>query len=306
MKRGTRPALPPSHCKENFSVNDASLVFDVDERTFDAMVVEASRRGPVMVDYWAAWCGPCRALAPVLEDVVKELGGRVRLAKLNTDQNQRLAAAHGIRSLPTVKLFVNGGVVDEFFGAYPKAQVREFLTRHLKDEPDALGEKVQALVEAGQGAQAVELLRKAIEAMPEKTDLRLRLAAVLIAGGDLDAADETLKGLSEEARQQPAAKRLAALLHFHRLCDGAPSSDDLRDTVARQPGDLQARLQLGARRVLEQDYDAALEQLLSVLGSDRSFRDDMARKSMLLIFELLGARDPRVSRYRSRLAAALY
>ncbi len=282
-----------------------ALIFDVDENAFQSQVIEASQQTPVLVDFWAEWCAPCRALSPVLEKVVTALAGRARLAKVNTDNNQKLAAALAIRSLPTVKLVKQGRVVDEFFGAYPEAQVREFLSRHLEVESDAISEQAQALVRSGNSEQALALLREAVGAEPENFRLRLDLAAVAIAHGDYPDAEATLRKLPAEKQQDEKAKRLFALLHFYHLCEHAPSADDLKRTVAQDPKDLDARLKLSARNVLEENYEAAMDQLLEVIRSKKNYRDGLARKSMLSVFELLGSKNPLVGRYRSLLATVI-
>lgn len=281
------------------------LIFEVDESAFESRVIDASRESPVAVDFWAEWCAPCRALAPVLEKVITSLAGQIRLGKVNTDQNQRLASALSIRSLPTVKLFKQGRVVDEFVGAYPENQVREFFARHLEPEIDAVGSEAEDLLRSGKPEQALTLLREAVAANPENHRLKLELAAVEIAHGDFRKAEATLRELPLEKQQDDEAKRLFALLHFHRLCQDSPSADELASTVQQDPKDLEARLKLSARRVLEENYEAAMDQLLEVIRRNKGYRDDVARKSMLALFEMLGRENPLVGRYRSLLATAI-
>ncbi len=281
------------------------LIFDVDEIAFESQVIEASRDTPVAVDFWAEWCAPCRALTPVLENVVTSLAGQVLLAKVNTDQNQQLAGALGIRSLPTVKLFKQARVVDEFFGAYPERQLREFFARHLDRQVDAVGREVEALLGSGKSAQALELLRDAAAAEPGNARLKLDLATLEFTCGNYPQAEATLQAISPEDREDERARRLIALLHFYHLCQSSRSVDELARAVAQNPEDLNARLELSARRVLEQDYEAAMEQLLEVMRHNKRYRDDVARKSMLSIFELLGREDPLVVRYRSQMATAI-
>lgn len=287
-------------------MSDHPLVFDVNENEFETRVIEASRRTPILADFWADWCAPCRALAPVLERVVGDLNGRVRLAKVNTDENQNLAASLGIRSLPTVKLFKDSAVVDEFFGAYPEAQVRAFVDRHVAGPGDELSAKARALIASGEAAEAVALLRDAVTANPDDPRLCLDLAVAQLAHGEVDGAEETLAKLPANVQQDAEAKRLFALLHFCRLCEGAPPADELARRVDRDPADLDARLKLSARRVLEENYEAALEQLLEAIRRNKTHGAESARKSMLSVFELLGSADPRVGRYRSLMASALY
>lgn len=287
-------------------MDEQPLVFNVDENGFESRVIEASRRKPVAVDFWAEWCAPCRALGPVLEKVVTALAGRIRLAKVNTEENQQLVAALAVRSLPTVKLFNHGRVVDEFIGAYPEIQVREFLSRHLEEEPGAVDTEIRDLLSHGDTEQARVLLRQAVAADPENARLKLDLAAVEMSLGDYRRAEATLRELPLEKRQDEGAKRLFARLHFYLLCENSASLEELARTVEQDPEDLNARLGLGARKVLEENYGAAMDQLLEVIRRNKGFQDAAARKSMLLIFELLGHDDPLVGRYRSLMAAALY
>ncbi len=282
------------------------LIFDLDEDAFESRVIEASAEVPVAVDFWAEWCAPCRSLAPVLERVVTSLAGKVRLAKINTDQNQQLAATLGIRSLPTVKLFKHAQVVDEFFGAYPEPEVRAFFARHLEQPADTVVTEARELLASGRIDQALALLTEALAADPDNHRLRLDLATVQVLHGDYSEAEATLGLLPPDAQQEEGARRLFALLHFHRLCDGAPPADTLAGAVDQNPGDLDARLKLGARHVLEENYQAAMDELLEVIRRDRRFRDELARKSMLSIFELLGRGNPLVGRYRSLMATAMH
>jgi putative thioredoxin len=282
------------------------LIFDVDEDAFESQVIDASREIPVAVDFWAEWCAPCRALTPVLEKVVTSLVGQVRLAKVNTDQNPRLAGALGIRSLPTVKLFKHARVVDEFFGAYPEVQLREFFAGHLEQESNAVSEEADNLLRSGHAEQAMALLRKAVVEDPDNTRLKLDLAAVEIAHGDLLEAEARLRELPLEKQHEDEAKHLFALLHFHLLCQSSPSAEELSRKVEQDPKNLDARLKLSARRVLEEDYEEAMDQLMEIIRRDKRFRNEVARKSMLSIFELLGRENRLVGRYRSLMATAMH
>ncbi len=281
------------------------LIFDVDESGFESEVIDASRQTPVAVDFWAAWCAPCRALKPALEKVIASLAGKIRLAKVDTEQNQRLAGALGVRSLPTVKLFKDARVVDEFVGAYPESQLKAFFARHLDDASDARVGKAEALLKSGRSDEALALLEEALSADPDNPGLRLKLAALKLAAGAIAEAEATLGALTPEQRQSDAAKRLFALLHFYRLCQQAPPSEALTRAVARDPGDLDARLELSARQVLDEDYQGAMEQLLEVIRRNKRYREELGRKSMLLVFDILGRENPLVGRYRSLMATAM-
>lgn len=281
------------------------LIFDVDESGFESEVIDASRQTPVAADFWAAWCAPCRALTPALEKVVASLAGKVRLAKIDTEQNQQLAGALSVRSLPTVKLFKNARVVDEFVGAYPESRIKAFFARHLDDASDARVDKAETLLKSGRFDEAMALLEEALSADAENAGLRLKLATLKLARGACPEAEATLAALTPEQRQSEAAKRLFALLHFHRLCQQAPPTEALSRAVARDPANLDARLELSARQVLDEDYHGALEQLLEVIRRNKRYREELGRKSMLFVFDILGRENPLVSRYRSLMATAM-
>lgn len=283
-----------------------SIVFDTDAHHFQAQVVDASHHVPVAVDFWADWCAPCRSLAPVLEKVVREFGGTLKLAKVDTDQNRELAASQGIRGLPTVRLFKHGAAVGEFSGAYPESRVRDFLRPHVDRESDTARARAESLRKAGKVDEAVALLRNAAAGDPQNHRIVLDLADALLAMGSCDDAASTLKVLPPHEQQSQPAKRLFALIQFARIAAGAPSLAELADSVRCDGKNLEAHLQLSARNVLSGNYEAAMSELLEILRIDKAFGDNAAHKGLLSLFELLGGDDPLVTRYRSLLAATLY
>jgi putative thioredoxin len=283
---------------------------DVTSDDFDPLVVERSRQLPVLVDFWAGWCAPCRTLKPILEKLAAEYQGRFFLAKIDTDAQQALAARHGVRSLPTVKLFVNGRPVDEFMGALPESQVRAFLDRHLPRASDAL--VTQALAMAASDAPAAILaLRDALAADPGSERARLELARLLLAGTPpradaLAEAAALIAALPPDARSGPAANALKSRIDLCRLLTDAPASTKLAARVSANADDLEARLLLGVSLVLTGDCETGMENLLEVVRRDRRLREDAARKALLACFELLGPADERVKKYRGLLSRALY
>jgi putative thioredoxin len=286
-------------------VNQIPLIFDVDQEGFQSRVIDASREIPVAVDFWAEWCAPCRSLTPVLEKVITTLAGQIRLAKVNTDQNQELAGALGIRSLPTVKLFKDARVVDEFSGAYPEGRLREFFSRHLDAQSDAARDQARTLLRSGQTEQALAVLRQAAAAKPDDSRLKLDLAEVEIAQGNINEAEAALRRLPLQQQQEDEAKRLFALLHFHRICQDSPTTEELTRRLEQHPEDTEAWLKLSARKVLAEDYETAMDQLLQLIRRNARRGDEAPRKNMLSIFELLGRENPLVGRYRSLMAAAI-
>lgn len=279
--------------------------FDTNDATFHQAVVESSKERPVLVDFWADWCAPCRALKPVLERLAGEFGGRFVLAKVDADRNPETTGRYGIRSLPTVMAFRDGAVVDEFMGAQPEAAVREFLARILPGPADIARREGLALLEAGQVDEALARLQAALELAPRDDAIRLDVAEALRIGGRLDAARETLEGISPLAERQPALAQALARLRISLAAAGGPDAGELRRRVTSNPDDLTSRLALARQLSATHAFEEALDEYLEVLRRDRTFGDDAGRRGMLQVFDLLGAGNPLVGRYRRLLASAL-
>ena len=260
--------------------------------TFPAEVVNASSSQPVLVDFWAPWCGPCRALGPVLEQLADENAGKIKVVKVNTDENQDLAQQFQIRGIPAVKLFRNGRVVDEFVGAQPLAQVRAFLAPHLPRASAAEHVAARELADQGDYAGAVTRLRKVAESDPANLDARRDLSRYLALSGEVVEASKVLGQLPPQAQSEPATNALRALIHFAALAtDEAARTDSLRAGAARS--------------LLGGSPDAAIESLLSRMQGDRVFATRAGREDLLQAFALLPVDDGRVAGWRRRLAALL-
>jgi len=279
---------------------------DVGKATFDAVVIEGSRKTPVLVDFWAPWCGPCRALTPTLEKLAAEYDGRFVLAKLNSDENPELAARYGVRGIPNVKAFVDGQIIDEFSGALPESGVRQFLDRVVPSPADELRiEAAKTYDETHDVERALALLARAEALDPANEDVRIDRAELLIAAGRHAEARELLAGLAPLTRMDDRVSALEARLDLAEDAAAAPSPQLLEERIARDGGDLEARLQLAHSHVARKDYRTALEQLLEIVRRDRSYRDDVARKTILKVFEQLGNSGELVSEFRKRLASVM-
>jgi putative thioredoxin len=283
---------------------DSNFIIDITRENF-AQVMEASFKVPVLVDFWASWCQPCQVLMPVLAKLAEEYEGKFLLGKLNTEEQQEIAAQFGIRSIPNVKLFRDGQPVDEFLGALPEKAVREFLDRHVARESDASVQQAREQLAAGNADSAIALLNEAREADPDNPRVSLALAEAQAATGDVAAAEATLASLPVSEQDKPEAASLRSRLFFEGQLAGAPDAAELETRLAADPDDNESRFQLALHKVVEQDYDAAMELLLELMKRDRGFGDDAGRNTLLKVFELLGD-DPRVGQFRRRMASLLH
>jgi len=280
------------------------FIADVTQNSFESEVVARSRTTPVLVDFWAAWCGPCKMLMPVLTRLAGEYRGKFFLAKVNSDREQALASQFGVRSLPTVKLFRNGQVVDEFMGVQPEKTIRALLDRHIPRESDARIQDAAQAVRAGRHDEALAILQQAMAGDPDNDRVKLELARLFLHLGRNDDADRTLAALSSETRDGADAVALRVRLEFARVVQTARAPDQLLQAVQANPKDSAARYELAAHLVVRQQLEAALDQLLDIVRTDRKWNHDAARKAMISIFNLLGNGET-VNEYRRKLSMAL-
>jgi len=291
-------------------MSKGAYAIDVGGENFDAVVLQGSAATPVLVDFWAPWCAPCRALGPILEKLAAEMAGRFVLAKLDTDRHPDLAGRYGVRGIPDVRLFVGGEVVDGFTGALPERELRAFLDRALPSPVAPLVARARALREAGDAAGALERLAEARAIDAEDEALLLEEAEVLLGQQRATEAAAALAALDAPGRSRTRPlrdqARFAALKAKTEL--GVHAGGDLAAlaaAAAREPVDCAAKLAYADALAAAGDYERALAELLAIVAESRAFGDDVGRTRMLTIFAALGGDSDLVRRYRRELAAVI-
>jgi putative thioredoxin len=277
---------------------------------FEDVVIKGSAKAPVLVDFWAAWCAPCRALAPVLHKLAAEFVGRVTLVKLDTDAEPELAARYGIRGIPNCKLFVDGKVADEFTGALPEPAVRQFLQKNLPSPVAALVAEADRRLASRDAVGALEKLDEAFAIDPDDENALLARVEAMLMLGRATEAGAIIAQLESARRMRGRSvvneRRLSALSARLALATGAQGDlAELAEAAARSPADSAAKLKYADALAARGSYERALSELLAVVQNDRGFDDDAARKRMLRIFEALGSDSELVRRYRRELAGAI-
>jgi putative thioredoxin len=282
-----------------------SYSVDVDQSNFEQVVIEGSKKAPVIVDFWAGWCGPCKQLKPILEKLAEEYQGRFILAKLDTEKNVELANGFGIRGIPNVKAFVNGALVDEFSGALPESAVREFIDRLIPSPAEKWRKQAAAARAAGDPEKALQLLGEASRQDAKNEWVRVDAGEILLDMGRMDEAKHLLESLSPDLNSDGRVQQMLAKLQFAAAEAGGADAVALRERITRNENDLQARLDLANLLIAGGQYEAGMDELLEIVRRDRTFQDDAARKTLLSVFNLLGGQGELVSHYRRLLASAL-
>ncbi len=279
------------------------VIVDVDQGNIQ-QVLELSTQVPVVLESWAPWSEPCKTLMPILEKLAREYRGAFLLAKLNIDENQEIAAQLGVRSVPDVKLVSQGGLVDHFQDALPEKEIREWLGRYFpapEDAPLSPEEQAAQALDAGDAATARTLYEQLVEQYPQHSSYQVELARSLAALGQGEDARSLLDNLPPEERDAPPARGVRASLEFS---EEAPSVEEIAALAERD--DSEARFQRALRQVADGEYEAGLENLLALMKTDRAYGDDAARKTLLRVFDALGADHPLTVTYRRKLFALLY
>ncbi|HET7930923.1 MAG TPA: thioredoxin [Rhodanobacteraceae bacterium] len=266
-------------------------VFEAGEANFEADVLQASLQTPVLVDFWATWCGPCKTLGPILEKLADDYAGAFRLAKVDCDKEQQLAGMFGVRSIPTVVLIKGGEIVDAFSGALPESQVKEFLKRHQVEPASRIQAPAQDVDEATPAAEtpqaAVARLQQALAAAPDDAGLKLDLALARARAGDTAGAQATLDALPVNLAEDDRAKALAAMLAMQQSLAAIPAAAELLARVEQDPRDFAAHDGLGVRQLLGGDAADAMGHWLAILATDRGWNEGLAHKRLLDAFRIV-------------------
>ena len=276
-------------------------VIEASDATFKDEVLDRSQELPVIVDFWAPWCGPCRVLGPTLEGLAEEYAGQVRLVKVNIDENPQAASAYQVRSIPAVKAFRDGQVVDEFLGALPEPQVRALFEAVVPSEADALAAEGAAARELGDIAEARSSFEAALALDAGHAGAALGLAELLLEAGETGHASE----LASQHSSDPRAKRVLALLAFAKVAAGHDRAQ-LEARLAEEPDDAAAHYALGSGLALAGNWEDALEHLIAVVRLDRSLDEDGGRLRLLDAFALLGDQHELTREYRGRLTNLIF
>ncbi len=281
-------------------------IFESGAADFQENVVAKSASIPVLVDFWAGWCAPCRSLAPILEKVAGLFAGRLLVAKVDTDAEPELAARFGVRSLPTLLLFHGGEPRAQTMGVQPESAIVQFVRPFVKTVADDLAEQGADAVNRGDMKEARRLIERAVAEEPERPGPRYALAEFLLAVGDPDGADAAIDPLSVAEKESNTGHMIRDRIRFARDLAEAPDKGSLARTVSANPGDLEARYLLAARLLMEGSLAEALEQFYELMRRDRNFRDDAGRNGLLSVFNILGPDSDLVTDYRKRMAALLH
>ena len=292
----------------------ADLIKDSDTANFGRDVIEASMAVPVIVDFWAPWCGPCKQLGPLLEKIVQAARGAVRLVKVDIDQNQVLAGQLRIQSIPAVYAFFQGQPVDGFVGAQGESQIKAFVDRLVSQSGAAAGpspveqalEQAKTALDGKQFAAASALFGQILQHEPENEEALAGMIRCHLESGNPAGARQMLESVPENLRGKPAIASAAAALELAEAADKAGPADELKARVAANPADHQARFDLASALHAQGDREAAAEALLEILRRDRAWNEEAARKELVKYFEAWGPADPLTLQTRRQLSALLF
>ena len=287
-------------------MSESPYIHNVGIQEFQPLVLENSFKQPVLVDFWADWCEPCKTIMPMLAKLAEEYGGKFHLAKVNTEEQQELAAHFQIKSLPTMKLFVNGQPVDERMGALPESEIRAFIDQFITSESDELMAAAKLASQEGRAEEATQLMNEALAKDPANPDLKIDIAQLVMSQGDNDAALALLDSLDSEAQNKDAAIKLRAEITMANQLQNLPPIEEIEQKLSANPNDLGALIDKANYLTAQSEYEQAMECLLKVMTLDRSYEDDAGRTALLALFDMLGGEHPAVQKYRRKMFTLLH
>ncbi|MEM8791841.1 MAG: thioredoxin [Pseudomonadota bacterium] len=290
--------------------NTADLIKDSTDATFVTDVIEASKEVPVIVDFWAPWCGPCKTLTPVLEEAVRSANGKVKLVKVNVDENQMIAGQLRVQSIPSVFGFVDGQPVDAFMGAVPASEAQAFIKR-LVDQSGGGGldealDTAEQMLDEGQLADATQVFAAIIQQDPSQPRAYAGLARAQLIAEDLEKAKTVLEQVPEDLTDDPAIAAIRSAIELQEQAAGAGEEGELRAKVEASPEDHQLRFDLALALMAKGDNEGAVEQLLDLFRRDREWNDGAAKDQLFKLFESLGPKDPLAQSGRRRLSSMIF
>lgn len=287
-------------------MTESPYIHNVNTQDFQSVVIDNSFKQPVLVDFWADWCEPCKVITPLLEKLVDEYAGKLILAKVDTEQEKELAAHFQIKSLPTMKLIVNGKIVAERTGALPEGEIRAFINPFITSESDKMMAAAMAAHDEGRFEDALELMNQALAKDPSNTDLKINIARTLFAQGDKDGSLALLDSLPEDDKNKQEAVKLRAEIKMTEQLEGLPDLNEIEKRLTENPGDCEALLNKSLHLTAQGDHDSAMECLLKIMRIDRQYDEDAGRRGLIELFDMLGGEHPSVQKYRRKMFTLLH
>ncbi len=294
-------------------MSDSPNVIDVSREDFEQLVLAASNERPVLVDFWADWCAPCKTLMPLLEKLAEEYAGQFLLARINTEQQQELATAFQIKSLPTVKLLINNEVVDEFMGAISETEVRQFLDKHIThdsiDESTESDSTLNIVVEhlaAGRTEQAIATLESAFQSDPSNAMYSSQLATLYAQNNQVDKAEAIYNDLDSELKDSSEGLQLDALIKLAKERENIIGADEAIELLKKNPEDPEALYSYSLALIFKKHFIDGMENLLNLMSIDRQYKEGAAQKALIEVFKIIGEQHESVTPFRKKMARLLY